>query len=369
MLRTDPRECPEQRGLVLRPRRARDQCRRASAEPKQWLVLAHAGDPLDHAVVARVAQHSNAVGGNPESGQALGILLRNRGGHAHRLVARSEYRSRRPAEPAATRTHRGRHHRDGRPTGRGANSQLGPEIELREDEEVGPERAQQRLHRAREVVGEIIGDVDRKPAGERLGGGTEVGVDELSVGATAAQLVEHALRLQPLADRRSVQPDERPSGITLPGAPRREALDGTVAPPMPGGELGTREREHRRQAARHPGGRPVERRRGRHRRSYLPSARCPRGGQRTSLWQAFMSHPATEEVIHCLQSQGSPAAANIAARRAQATLTWGGRHRRPLFLWGHLPWDFRPGLEARMESNTWRNTGSGCAPGMSPPSM
>ena len=57
-------------------------------------------------------------------------------------------------------------------------------------------------------------------------------------------------------------------------------------------------------------------------------------GARLQFIHAGHVPPATEEVIHCLQSQGSPAAAEQQLHaETRATLgTWGGRHGRPLFL-------------------------------------
>ena len=145
-------------------------------------------------------------------------------------VARREELARRPSKPAASCRDRPRDDGDGRSARGGARGELGPEIELREDEEIGAKRFKEPIGGGRQIVREEIGGVGRDAAGQRLGGGAEVGVDELGVGAELAELFEHALGLEPLAHRRGVQPHQRavrdfstvrpipPGGFRRPGA-------------------------------------------------------------------------------------------------------------------------------------------------------
>jgi hypothetical protein len=191
----------EQHRLVVRPGRARDQCWRAAAESEEGLVGAHAGDPVHHAVIARIAQDPDALGRDPKPRESRRIFLGDRGGGAYCLVAGAKQCSCRPAQPATAGTHRGRDDGDvGAARGR-AHGELGPEVELREDQKIGRQRVEQGLDRARQVIGEIVGHVHRKPAGERLRGRAEMGVDVLRRGTSLPQLEQHALRLKPFAYR------------------------------------------------------------------------------------------------------------------------------------------------------------------------
>ncbi len=116
----------------------------------------------------------------------------------------------------------------------------------------------------RQIVWEEIGRVGRDAAGKRLGGGAEVGVDELGVGAELAEFFEHALGLEPLAHRRGVQPHQGPRGISGPSGPFHQAVSAGPAPEVAGTDLGVEEAEHRGDDAARPHEGPVARRSLRH---------------------------------------------------------------------------------------------------------
>ena len=59
-----------------------------------------------------------------------------------------------------------------------------------------------------------------------------MGVDQLAGGNQAAELEQHALGLQPLADRRRVEPGQRAGAVALAGGPGGQPFRGAPALPV-----------------------------------------------------------------------------------------------------------------------------------------
>ena len=195
--------------------------------------------------------------------------------------------------------------------------------------------------------GQVVGRVHGEAAGERLGGRTEVGVHELAPRHEPAELEQHALGLQALAHAGGVEPRERPRGVPRAGGPRRQPRGGATPLAVAVAHLPVHEPEGGGQRHADPDGGAIPPGGRRHRGNVAAARtgvnpavrRTGRAGlaiERGHVLQFFHEvhvPPATEEVIHCLQSQGSPAAAEQHCTiKTRATLgTWGGRSERPLF--------------------------------------
>ena len=98
----------------------------------------------------------------------------------------------------------------------------------------GASAASRRSDGRRQIVGQVVGRVHREAARQRLGGGTEVGVEVLGIAARAA--AARAARSPPAAPRRRTTRETRPAGGSRRGPARaqagsRSAASGAAAVP------------------------------------------------------------------------------------------------------------------------------------------
>src|SRR6266550_4449312 len=119
------------------------------------------------------------------------------------------------AQPRAVRRYRSGDEAQLHAALRRREGQLGPHVELREDERGGPERLERGPHFSRAVEREVIRHIDRQAARQPLGRRGEKRIRELPVGGLGAHRLEHRLRLEALAHRRCVHPQERALGVAV----------------------------------------------------------------------------------------------------------------------------------------------------------
>ncbi len=306
--RANPRECLEQDRLIRRPGGAGHERRGAASEPEQRLVGRHRGHTRGHAVEARIAEDTDPVQRHSQAREPLRVRLRDGARRRDGCVAGVEQCAGRPAEPAAAGTHGGRHERYRDTGGSGPGGELGPEIELREHEEVGGERGKEPVGRFGKIVGQVVGRVHGEAAGERLGRRAEVGVDELAPWHEAPELEQHALGLQPLTYAGCVEPHERPRSVAPAGAPRRQPRGGATPPAVAVAHLLVHQPEGGGQRRADPDGGAIPPGGRRHRgnvaaaragvnpavRPGAPRGACDRTGARSTILSRSHVPPATE---------------------------------------------------------------------------
>ena len=99
------------------------------------------------------------------------------------------------------------------PRARASRDERRPHIELREDEHARRERVERDARIAARIERQILREVRVERPREPLGARREERVGELEIGALARSELQHRARLQPLAHRRRVHPEQRPRGV------------------------------------------------------------------------------------------------------------------------------------------------------------
>jgi hypothetical protein len=263
----------QQRCLVRSPGRARHEGRCIPAEAQQRIIGPDAGHSRRCAVEPRVAQHADPLLRHAEPRQPFSVVARDGRGGAHHGVPGRQQRSSRPAEPPTSPAHRACHDRHRDPPRRGPNGELGPQVQLGEHQEIRGKAREQAVDFSGQIVRQVIGDIDGKASGQARRRGAEVGVGELAVGADPAELQQNALRLQALAHRGGMEPDERPAALAPCLPPGGEPAAGLPAAAVAGPQLGVEQPGHRAQGDPQPNRRPVAGRCGWHGGNVVAAAR------------------------------------------------------------------------------------------------
>ena len=278
--RADPGEGREQHGLVRRPGGAGHQGGRAAAEARA-AARRPATAATRAATLSKRGSPSTRIrsGWHAEAGEPRRVRLGDgaRGGHG--LVARAG---------AASGRASGAGRCPGSPWRRRAPPRCrGPRPGWRAPARGPAWRTPAGRARARRAAGRRArGDrragsrprPPRRRRGQRLGGRAEVGVDQLAVGHEAAQLEQHALRLEPFAHRGGVEPDQRPRAVALRAAAQATSRPrGAAALPVALAHLAVHQAE-----ARGPAPRRAGRRRDSPRR-WTASGQCRGGADRASI--------------------------------------------------------------------------------------
>src|SRR5216117_4131526 len=170
---------------------------------------------LGDAVVPRIPRHFDGRRASPQLLEAAAVLLADRADAFEGAVRGLRPAAGRPTEPRAVRRHRGRDEAQLHAALRRRQGQLGPHVELREDERGGPERLERAPHFSRAVERQVIRHIDRQAARQPLGRRGEKRIRELPVGGLGAHRLEHRLCLEALAHRRRVHPQERALGVAV----------------------------------------------------------------------------------------------------------------------------------------------------------
>ena len=227
-LRQQVHERREDHRFVRRPGGPGDDGERArgrDGEARERIARAvEAFRPLGHAVVPRVSRHLDGPGTRAQLLEAPAVLFADRADPLERAVGGLGPASGRPAEPRAVRCDGGGDEPELHAAPRRREGQLGPHVELREHERRGLKRLEYGGHVRGAVERQVIRHIDRQGAREPLGGGGEEGVRELPVRRLGAHGFEHRLRLEALAHRRGVHPQERPLGIAVRPRPGGQTL-------------------------------------------------------------------------------------------------------------------------------------------------
>jgi hypothetical protein len=201
------------------------------------MVNVPAGAALGHTVVARIAGHGDRLGPGAEQLEPAAVVVADRADAIEGTVRRLGPLTRRPPQPGAFRRHGGRDQAELHAPVRGGEGELGPHVQLAEDEGRRLEGVEHRLHVAGPVEGEVVSHVHGQVAGQALGRGGEEREGELPLRLLGAQGFEHGLGLQPLADGRRVHPHERPARVAMPPGPVGEAGGEAAAGVQPAGQL------------------------------------------------------------------------------------------------------------------------------------
>jgi hypothetical protein len=270
-----PGERAQQHHLVRRPGGSGHQRGGTAAQAEQRVIRRDGRHPRGHAVEARIAKHANALGRHAQPREPRRVRLGHRARGPDRRVAGAEQRARGPAEPPAPGADGGRDEGHHDAVSRGTRGQLGPEVQLGEHQQVWRERAEQPLGRVGEIVRQVVGGVHRQPMGKRLGGWAEVGVDQLTVGEQAAQLEQHALCLESLADRGGMEPDQCARPVAPGGGPGHEPGRGAGPQPVALAHLPVDQRQRGGQRRPQSDGGAIDDRGGGH-RGNVASARAAR---------------------------------------------------------------------------------------------
>ena len=192
---------------------------------------------------------------------------------------RSSAAARRPAEPRAVRGNRCGDEAQLHAALRRGERQLGPHVELREHERRGLERLEHGLHLGRAVERQVVRDVDRQRARQSLSRGGEERIGELPVRCFGAHGFEHRLRLEALAHRRGVHPQQRALGIAVGPCPGGQPVRHPAARIQTAGQLLVEPRGEGEGPVGEPDAEPIGEGRAPHQRG-----RGGRGGVAVLLW-------------------------------------------------------------------------------------
>lgn len=237
MPRAQLRKGREEHRLVGRPGAARHEGERRIGDGEQRVGPVDGGHHAEDGVDARIAGHLDRLGRRAELRHPGAVRGRDRPDRVEDFVAAAGRHEGGPAQPTAHRGDGRRDHGDVRAARRGARGEFRPEVELGEDQQVGSDGLEDRVDIAGEVVGEIAGAINRQRGREALRRGREMGVEQLQVGAAAAERLEDRLGLQSLADGWGVEPGQRSGSITMEPSPGHQGGRGgptrSVGPLLP----------------------------------------------------------------------------------------------------------------------------------------
>ena len=227
--------------LVARPGGARHDGERPGGrggEPRERLARpVEALGALRDAVVARVARHFDHVAPRAQLPEPPAVVLADRPHAIERAVGGLRPAARGPAQPRALERHGRRNQPQLHAAAPRGERELGPHVELREHQRRGLQRFQDGRDVGGAVEREVVHQVHGEGAGESLGRGREVGVDELPLRPLSPKTLQHGLRLQALAHRGGVHPDERSPGVALGLPPGGEPLQYATARVQAAGDL------------------------------------------------------------------------------------------------------------------------------------
>ena len=218
----------EQVLLVGGPRRTRDQGR---ARRAQSLNESRWDEPRarPHLVEAGVARHADAIGPHPQAAEPFRVALSDCPDAIEQAIGIPQKGSGEKSTTPRRFGKRRAYHSDRNARGCRPLGERGPDVELAENERLGPQRGDYRVGVVEGVKGEVVGEIRRHRLREVLGAGRIKSVCDLDIRATRAQELDDGQRLESFADRWCVEPDEWPGAVASGGAPALVAIDESAA--------------------------------------------------------------------------------------------------------------------------------------------
>ena len=149
----------DQDGFIGGPGRAGHESWGALPEAEEWIVRGHGPHPVEDTVEPGVPQDPDSVPRKPQSFQS-GCVSRGDGACCgDRSVSRLQQRPGGPAKAATPGPDGRSNQRYFNTAGSSSGGQLGPDIQLGKDQQIGLERLDQPINGRWEVIGEIVGRI------------------------------------------------------------------------------------------------------------------------------------------------------------------------------------------------------------------